>query len=52
LNIDVGNKKQARFYSAQPGATEAANEGEVDKYYEEKSGAKKAYSPSSPGDGF
>jgi uncharacterized C2H2 Zn-finger protein len=52
LNVDVGDKKQARFYSSRAGATAAKDESEHDKYYEEKSGAKKAYVPSSPGNGF
>ncbi len=52
LNIDVGNKKQARFYSAREGAKEASNSAEIDKYYEGKSGAKKQYAPSAVGEGF
>jgi len=52
LNIDVGNKKQARFYSAREGAKESANAAEIDKYYEGKSGAKKQYAPSAVGEGF
>ncbi len=54
LNIDVGGKKQARFYSSKPGATEAANEGEVDKFYEGKAGLGSAHkwTPPGVGEGF
>lgn len=52
LNVDVGDKKQARFYSSRAGATEAANARATDAYYEKKSGAKKSYAPSAIGEGF